>query len=43
MDQDLTLELKQNQFNAAMELYEKAGMYQRIGKTVSLANVSLQL
>jgi sterol desaturase/sphingolipid hydroxylase (fatty acid hydroxylase superfamily) len=37
------LELKQQQFNAAMELYEKAPAYQLIYKMVSLANVSLQL
>ncbi len=37
------MELKQNQFNAAMELYEKVGVYKVIGKIVSLFNVSLQL
>ena len=43
MVQDLALEIKQNQFNAAMDLYEKMNVYKLIGKTVSLANVSLQL
>ncbi len=43
MTQDLALNVKQQQFNAAMELYEKAPVYQAIGKSVSLANVSLQL
>ena len=43
MVQDLALELKQNQFNDAMELYEKASVYKLIGKAVSRANVSLQL
>lgn len=43
MTRDLALEIKQQQFNAAMELYEKAGVYQLIGKAVSLATVSLQL
>ena len=43
MNRDPDLELKQNQFNAAMELYEKKGVYTLIGKAVSLANVSLQL
>ena len=43
MIQDQALELKQNQFNAAMDLYENAGIYQMIGKAVSLTNVSLQV
>jgi sterol desaturase/sphingolipid hydroxylase (fatty acid hydroxylase superfamily) len=43
MDRDQTLEAKQQQFNAAMDLYEKKSVYQAIGKAVSLANVSLQL
>lgn len=43
MVQDLALELKQKQFNVAMERYEKIPVYQAIGKMVSLANVSLQL
>lgn len=42
MDGDSALELKQHQFNTAMELYEKAFVYKLIGKLVSLANVSLQ-
>ena len=43
MVHDQALELKQNQFNAAMDLYEQAGVYKLIGKAVSLTNVSLQL
>jgi hypothetical protein len=43
MIQEMALESKQQQFNAAMGLYEKAPVYQLIGKMVSLANVSLQL
>ena len=43
MSPDPALELKQKQFNAAMELYEKAGIYKAIGKMVSTANVSLQV
>ena len=43
MMQDLTLELRQNQFNAAMDLYEKKSVYKLIGKAVSVINVSLQL
>jgi hypothetical protein len=34
---------KQQAFNAAMERYEKVPVYQRVGKAVSVANVSLQL
>ena len=37
------LEEKQQQFNAAMDLYEKRRVYRLIGKAVSLANVSLQV
>ncbi len=36
-------ELKQRQFNAAMERYERAWVYPAVGKAVSVANVSLQL
>lgn len=36
------IEEKQRRFNAAMELYENAPVYQRITKAVSAANVSLQ-
>ena len=43
MMQDLALELRQNQFNAAMELYEKKSVYKLIGKAVSVTNVSLQV
>jgi sterol desaturase/sphingolipid hydroxylase (fatty acid hydroxylase superfamily) len=43
VNQDSTLELKQQLFNAAMERYEKAGIYKAIYKTVSVVNVSLQL
>jgi hypothetical protein len=43
MIQGLSLDVKQQQFNAAMDRYEKAPVYQLIGKAVSLANVSLQL
>jgi sterol desaturase/sphingolipid hydroxylase (fatty acid hydroxylase superfamily) len=43
MTQELALEVKQNQFNSAMELYEKVSVYKVIGKIVSLANISLQL
>lgn len=42
MSCDLKLKLKQDQFNAAMALYEKVGVYKTIGKMVSLSNVSLQ-
>lgn len=41
--QSPALELKQRQFNAAMERYEKVGIYKLIGKTVSVVNISLQL
>jgi len=43
MTKDPALEIKQNQFNSAMDLYEKKSIYKLIGKAVSLANVSLQL
>lgn len=43
MSQPSALELKQRQFNAAMERYERAPVYRIIGKAVSVANVSLQL
>jgi len=43
MTPEVALGVKQSQFNAAMELYEKKRVYKLIGKTVSLANVSLQL
>lgn len=43
MVQELALELKQSQFNAAMERYEQKSVYRMLGKMVSLANVSLQL
>lgn len=39
---DAALELKQRQFNAAMERYERSPVYRAIGKAVSVANVSLQ-
>ncbi|MBI5848856.1 MAG: hypothetical protein HZB31_13095 [Nitrospirae bacterium] len=42
MSQAPALELKQREFNAAMERYEKVGIYKVIGKTVSVVNVSLQ-
>lgn len=42
MTQDTALALKQQQFNAAMELYEKNSTYTGIGKLVSVLNVSLQ-
>jgi hypothetical protein len=43
MTQDTALALKQQQFNAAMELYEKNSTYTGIGKLVSVLNVSLQV
>lgn len=43
MNQVPTLEEKQRQFNAAMERYENAPAYQRIYRSVSFMNVSLQL
>lgn len=39
---ELELELKQRQFNEAMELYEKRSAYRIFGKLVSTVNVSLQ-
>ena len=42
MYQDPALELKQQQFNAAMERYENVGIYKAIGKIVSALNISLQ-
>jgi sterol desaturase/sphingolipid hydroxylase (fatty acid hydroxylase superfamily) len=41
-NQDPALELKQRQFNAAMERYEREPFFQAFGKAVSIANVSLQ-
>jgi len=43
MNNDPALELKQKQFNAAMERYEKVGIYTAVYRSVSVANVSLQL
>jgi hypothetical protein len=43
MTEDMAPAEKQQQFNAAMDLYEKVPVYQLIGKAVSLVNVSLQL
>lgn len=43
MTSEEALTEKQRQFNAAMDLYEKAPVYQRIYKAVSLANVSMQV
>lgn len=43
LSQGRELGLKQDQFNAAMERYEKQAVYRGIGKAVSIANVSLQL
>jgi hypothetical protein len=43
MDVDPALQIKQIQFNAAMALYEKSGVYKLISKSVSVANISLQL
>ena len=42
MHQDPALEVKQRQFNAAMERYENVGIYKAIGKIVSALNISLQ-
>lgn len=39
----MDLELKQKQFNAAMELYENRGGYKLFGKFVAAANISLQV
>lgn len=43
MIDDQVLTLKQQQFNAAMELYEQKSIYTGIGKVVSILVVSLQL
>lgn len=43
MSQDQALELKQKQFNAAMERYEDVVIYKAIYKMVSAVNVSLQV
>jgi sterol desaturase/sphingolipid hydroxylase (fatty acid hydroxylase superfamily) len=37
-----TLEIKQQQFNAAMELYEKSATYKRIDASVAIMNITLQ-
>jgi sterol desaturase/sphingolipid hydroxylase (fatty acid hydroxylase superfamily) len=42
MTPDPSLALKQRQFNAAMERYEREPLYRVFGKAVSLANVALQ-
>lgn len=42
MTGDPALELKQRQFNAAMERYETVAAYRITGRVVSIANVSLQ-
>jgi hypothetical protein len=42
VNQDQALEVKQKLFNAAMDRYEKTGIYKAIYKTVSVLNVSLQ-
>ena len=39
----MSLELKQKQFNAAMELYESKKSYKLLGKVVSITNISLQI
>jgi len=36
------IELKQKQFNSAMELYENKGVYKLFGKFVAFVNISLQ-
>ena len=38
----MSLELKQRQFNAAMELYERKKRYVLIGRFVAITNISLQ-
>ncbi|MDH4163973.1 MAG: hypothetical protein OEW15_14985 [Nitrospirota bacterium] len=43
MDQEQALELKQREFNEAMERYEKVPVYKVIYKAVSVVNVSLQI
>jgi len=42
MAPDAELRRKQREFNAAMERYERDPAYQRFGRAVSVANVSLQ-
>ncbi len=39
----MSLELKQKQFNAAMELYEGRKRYRLLGRLVAMANISLQI
>jgi len=39
----MSLELKQKQFNSAMELYENRKRYKLLGRFVSITNISLQI
>jgi hypothetical protein len=39
----VSLELKQKQFNSAMELYESKKSYKLLGRFVSITNISLQI
>lgn len=39
----MSLELKQKQFNSAMELYESKKGYKLLGRFVSISNISLQI
>jgi len=39
----MSLELKQKQFNSAMELYESKKSYKLLGRFVSVTNISLQI
>jgi len=39
----MSLELKQTQFNSAMELYESRKGYKLLGRLVSITNISLQI
>ena len=39
----MSLELKQKQFNSAMELYESKKSYKLLGRFVSITNISLQI
>ena len=39
----MSLELKQKQFNSAMELYESKKSYKFLGRFVSITNISLQI
>jgi hypothetical protein len=39
----MSIELKQKQFNSAMELYESKKGYKLLGKFVSITNISLQI